>query len=467
MKKLKSYISLLIICTLICSLLPSTKVSAASNTIPTVSSYAYILMDANSGEIILDHNPNKKIYPASTAKLMTAIVAIESSKSGKSIKTNKTILSKVPKDASKLNLPAGVTYSFSNLLHMLLIASAADAAETLAAGTYGSTSKFIKAMNQKAKKLSMSHTSFDNTMGLDIGNNYKKTYTTASDFSLLARYAMSNDTIRTIVAKNSYVIPKTSKTAKKTIKSTNLFYSTASYSKDLYTIIGTKTGTTNAAGSVLIATAVDDDGHEVICAFFGNAGRTKLYQDVRKLFDYTFTSYQNGTLSLTKGFYDTRYTEYSDLIHQYYEEGLISGNSNGEFKPNSKVTQKSFIATVNKISSGNLSTIDEDKKITVLDFANILYNTYPQTISDTDYEKLVTKIEKNSSKELKEADKKALAILYNSNLLPDDFSYNCNTYLTKENMIVIADHMITFLDNYIPIIDIEANTSSTLLKNAS
>ncbi|BCN30348.1 D-alanyl-D-alanine carboxypeptidase family protein [Anaeromicropila herbilytica] len=446
MKKYKYLINILLIITILSSFLCPTEAFAAANTVPKVHAHAYIVMDANSGKILLKQNANKRIYPASTAKLMTAIVSIESKNAGKNIKTSAKVLRKIPSDASTVHMPAGVSYTFTSLLHMLLIASAADAAQTLAVGTYGSTNKFIHQMNHKAKELNMTHTSFDNTIGLDIGNHYYKTYTTASDFAILARYAMSKKAIRNIVAKKNYIIPKTRKSKRQTIKSTNLFYSTAPYSKNLYQIIGTKTGTTNAAGKVLIVTAKDNKGHEVICAFFGNSTKTALYQDIKKLLDYTFKNYKNGNITLSKGFYDTRFTKYESLIRNYYNKGQLSGSSDGEFKPKDKVTESAFINTMKAISNAELQPMDSKKKITILDFSEILDEAYPAQISDDDYDVIVPKL--TSDKELSTDEYKSLVALYTSNLLPDNITFDVDTCLTKVDMVIIADKMIDFVNNY-------------------
>lgn len=203
-------------------------------------------------------------------------------------------------------------------------------------------------MNKKAKKLGLTHTSFDNPIGLDIGSDFHKTYTTANDFAILGRVAMSNGTIRRIVSKGKYKINKSR------IKNTNLFYDRFSLSEDSkYKIIGTKTGTTRAAGKVLIATAVDEKGHEVICAFFGNSTSEALYQDIKKLFDFTFSKNHKGKLELSKGFWDTRYTSNEELIRDYANDELIFG-TNGKFNPKKELSAKKAARLINEITGLNL-----------------------------------------------------------------------------------------------------------------
>ena len=298
MKLFNRIISYLLLLTLV-FLIPSSYLQAETVT-PEVSAYAYVIIDANSGDLLYQENEDVKIYPASTVKIMTAIIALEQCSTSKKIKIKKSVLSQIPEDVYQLNLVPGDSYSLYNLLHMLLLNSAADAADSIAVGVAGSKKAFIKKMNKKAKELGMSHTSFDNTIGLDIGNGYKKTYTTAKDMAILTRYAMENTTFRRIVKKAKYIVPKTKRSKKIKLENTNQFLQDLEYNTNLYKVIGTKTGTTDAAGKVLISTAKDTSGHEVICAFFGNQTRKKMYRDIQSLYEYVFSQSVTGSLVLSK-----------------------------------------------------------------------------------------------------------------------------------------------------------------------
>ena len=263
------------------------KVEATSGE-PSVLAHAYAVMDANSGSIIYSQDENKKIYPASTVKMMTALVAVEKGNLSDKITVKESVLSNVSKDATTIGLKAGSTYTLEELLNMLLIYSASDAADTIADAIAGSTSQYIKLMNERAKSLGMNSTSFDNTMGLDIGNKYYNTYSTANDIAKLTRYVMNNKIIRSIVGKSYYTIKKFNNNSSKTIYNTNQFLRDQRYQNDSYKIIGTKTGTTNAAGYALSATAKDNKGREVICTFFGNGTISQMYENIDELLTYTY-----------------------------------------------------------------------------------------------------------------------------------------------------------------------------------
>lgn len=455
MKHLKRFYCFLLI--FVCTFqitVPSTTVQAASA--PTVSAHAYVIMDANTGKTLYSKNPNKRIYPASTVKLMSALVVLDRCSPSKTIKITKKMLKQVPSDSSVAGLKAGNSYSVSALLHMLLLPSAGDAAVALAYGSCGSQKSFVSAMNKKAKKLSLSHTSFDNPIGLDIGNNYYKTYTTASDFSKLARYAMTNSTIRTIVSKPSYTVPKAKHTPAFTIKNTNQFLTGFSYNKNLYQVIGGKTGTTKAAGCVLITSAVDKNGHEIICAFFGNQDHAKMYSDIRKLLNYTFNQGKAGNIPWKKGFWDVRYRNTESIIRTYYNQGKLPVST--RFYPTKQAAQKTLISMINEISNHNMQPLKPNTKLSVMDFATIYYKeTYSQdteTISEStpiNSENEISEKERDVAKEtckdfadvdtLNDQELVMLANLVDAKLLPASVKKRTTTCFTKEQAVLLADNL--------------------------
>lgn len=435
---------------------PDTTIHAASA--PSVSAHAYVIMDANTGKILYSKNPKKKVYPASTVKLMSALVVLDRCSPNKTIKITKKMLKQVPSDSSVAGLKAGNSYSVSSLLHMLLLPSAGDAAIALAYGSYGSQKAFVTAMNKKAKKLSLSHTSFDNPIGLDIGNQYYKTYTTASDFSKLARYAMTNSTIRTIVSKSSYTVPKTKHTPAFTIKNTNQFLTGFSYNKNLYQVIGGKTGTTKAAGCVLITSAVDKNGHEIICAFFGNQDHEKMYSDIRKLLNYTFKQGKAGKIPWKKGFWDVRYRKSESVIRTYYNKGKIPVST--RFYPTKQASQTVLISLINQISNHKMQVQKTNAKLSVMDLAAIYYaETHAQsqgtqtasggsiTNSDIDVSQQEIASAKKTCKDFDDVDTLTdqelimLANLIDTDSLPSSVKKRTTTYLTKEQAVLFADKL--------------------------
>lgn len=360
-------------CVLFIILSIMTGIAAQAKEVPfSTKSHAYVVMDANSGKILYYKNANKKIYPASTAKIMTAMVALENNDNSDIFTINVNDYQGMSSSVQRLYLASGTEYTLTNLLHTLLIYSDAGSAMTLACQTTGNKNEFISLMNDKAKELGLTHTSFDNPIGLDIGNGYYNTYTTAKEMAKLTRYAMGNSKIRKIVAKPTYTLPKKNGKAGITIKNTNLFYSSRNdYRKDLFTIIGTKTGTTNAAGHVLSATAVDEEGHEVICAYFGNYTTKNTYSAINRIFTYVFREYNNGELDLTEGFCDMRDSDYEALVNEYLNAGYLELTEDQCFHPDKPVTELEFVTVFNEITGQNLQ--GEDKKAITIERLKELY----------------------------------------------------------------------------------------------
>ncbi|WP_167958351.1 D-alanyl-D-alanine carboxypeptidase family protein [Anaerosporobacter faecicola] len=292
------------ICCLLVLVLPFRVVQAAGLKAPSdlSSHHAYAVIDGKSGELLLGDEENEKVYPASTTKIMTTIAILEQKgvNLNKKIKITSSMLKQVPSCLAQYGLKAGQVYTLNTLLHMTLIASHGDAVICAAIATFGSVDKCLDAMNDKVKELGLTKTHFDNPAGLDIGDGYNENYTTAYEMALITQYAMKNSTIKTIVEKATYKVKQANGKAGKKIENTNRFYSEVSYPEDLYTIIGTKTGTTNAAGYVFSATAVDAQGHEVICVYMGKKSMEKTFLDIRALLNTVFYAQEDGILSLAE-----------------------------------------------------------------------------------------------------------------------------------------------------------------------
>mgnify|MGYP004576368315 FL=1 len=291
MKKTQRCMAWMLLLSIMLAAMPSVSAKAAAK--PKTMAHAYFVMDAKSGEKILSDRANKKIYPASTVKLLTALTVLDYADVNQTIKFTRKLQKKIPSDASALNLKTGRRYTVKQYLNMLLIVSDAGSALALAEGTAGNVETFVEYMNDKAEELGMKHSHFDNPVGLDKGSGYNGTYTTAADFIKVSKAAMENPLIAKIVAKHKYKVQPIGVNKSFVIKNTNAFYGT--YKKLVrnrkYKIIGSKTGTTRAAGHCLVATAVDEEGNTVICAFYGNGGYERLYKDIRKLLDYAFARY--------------------------------------------------------------------------------------------------------------------------------------------------------------------------------
>ncbi|MGD2278466.1 MAG: serine hydrolase [Candidatus Omnitrophota bacterium] len=168
----------------------------------SVNAGSAVITDARKDETLFSKNAGVKHPPASTAKVMTAIVAIENSSLGRRTSPSKRAVSVEPTVAG---LKPGVKYSVKDLIAAILIKSANDAAITLAEGVSGSEEEFVKLMNKKARELGMADTYFANSSGLPTGKK-DSNYTTARDLTKMMRYALRYRVITRLMSKKTAVI---------------------------------------------------------------------------------------------------------------------------------------------------------------------------------------------------------------------------------------------------------------------
>ena len=170
------------------SLLVAGFVHAADN----INSKAAVVMDSSTGRVLYGKNPNLKLPPASTTKLMTAMVALD-----KLSLDDKVIISEKAANISpvKVNFRVGERVSVDTLLHAALIKSANDAAYSLAEAAAGTEEEFVELMNQKAIALDMSDTRFINSTGLPGKGQYISAY----DLSRMMRQALKYPAIKEII----------------------------------------------------------------------------------------------------------------------------------------------------------------------------------------------------------------------------------------------------------------------------
>ena len=178
--------------------------NADFNSIELHSDYL-LLMEKNSGDILYEKNGFAKMYPASTTKILTAILVLENCYLNEIVTVSQSSISAVPPTYSISGLQAGEKLRIEDLLYILLIPSSNDVANLLAEHTSGSIPAFADIMNKKAKEIGLKGSHFTNPSGV----HDDELYTTAYDLALLARYAMNNEKFMEIVKTPSYTIPST------------------------------------------------------------------------------------------------------------------------------------------------------------------------------------------------------------------------------------------------------------------
>lgn len=237
-----------------------------------ISAKSAVVIDAKSGSILFEKNPNLKHLPASTTKLMTALITLKNCSP-----TQIVTISQVEKAGTQMGLKIGDQISVENLLYGLLINSGNDAAFALANTCSNSSNNFVSEMNVKAKELEMENTHFTNPAGFD--DNFQ--YSTAVDLAKLANIVMSDPLIHKIVATKSTVVTDTSALRTYYLKNVNELLG------EVAGIEGIKTGQTEGAQENLI-TRTTRNGNSAVVVILGSEDR---FTESKNLIEWVFNSY--------------------------------------------------------------------------------------------------------------------------------------------------------------------------------
>lgn len=265
-------------------------------TAPDISSPSALLMDSASGKILYEKNINEKRYPASLTKIMTAIIVLENCNLSDVATVSYDSVMTLSSGYVTANLQIGEELTIEQLLYVLMVGSSNDAAIVLAEHVAGSIEEFSNLMNEKAKELGCTSTHFVNPNGVHDENHYS----TAYDLALITRYAMQNETFRTLVSTTSYALPTTNKYDREdrlfTTTNSLLIVNNNNRADNYYYkyATGIKTGFTTPAGNCLIASA-NKGNLELITIVLGagqtSDGLSQRYLDTISLFEYGYQTY--------------------------------------------------------------------------------------------------------------------------------------------------------------------------------
>jgi D-alanyl-D-alanine carboxypeptidase len=238
-------------------------------------------MDAKTGEILFQRDPDSQLPPASTTKVMTAIVVLESGKPLTDVLTVSKTATRVP--SSKLYLRPGQKMSIHDLLYALLLTSANDAGMVLAEGIGGSVERFSEMMTQKAHEIGAINSHFVNPHGLTAPDHYS----TARDLALIFNYALKNPMFREIVITKASAVSTTP--PGRNAKPRQLMV--RSHNRMLWNFdgaLGGKTGYTLAAMKCFVGAGARN-GATVIVSMLGSHD---LWGDSTKLLGYGLDNYE-------------------------------------------------------------------------------------------------------------------------------------------------------------------------------
>lgn len=280
---MKRFIAILLI---FCFLLPT---AALAKGIDELTSKSYILMDGQSGNVLLENNADEQLPPASITKIMTMLLAIEAIDSGKLKTTDIVSVSETAaiKEGSHVFLAPGEQISVDDLMKSIAVASGNDAAIAIAETLCGTQEKFVEQMNKRASELNMNNTKFINCNGLDTDGHVSCARDVAiMTFELLKHPKIFDyttiwmDTLRN----GTFQLANTNKLIR--------FYDGAN---------GMKTGSTSKAGFCLSATA-KRNGVQLIAVVMGAPSSKERFADASTLLNYGFQNYSLTTACQKRGY---------------------------------------------------------------------------------------------------------------------------------------------------------------------
>lgn len=277
---------------------------------PEITSEAAILVDLASGRVLYEKNPERVMYPASTTKVLTALLAVRMSDLNDLVTMSENA---VHAGGSAIWSTPGEELTVESLLWAIMLKSGNDAATALAEHMAGLVENFAELMNEESRRLGANHSNFVNPHGLHDDDHY----TTARDLALIARAAMEEPLIRTMAATRTREISRADPKALSLLINTN---------KLLWNYEGTtglKTGYTSQAGHCLIAVAERDE--RTLLSVVLKSGSGQVWSDTTALLDYGFYRFREvvlvnqgervGSLPVVRGDGEVRLQAESDLTY--------------------------------------------------------------------------------------------------------------------------------------------------------
>lgn len=314
-----------------------------------------LLAETTTGKILYERNSDERIYPASLTKLMTAILVVENCELDEIVTVSDNAVNSVPSGYVNANLQVGEELTVEDLLYVMLIPSANDAANALAEHVGGNIESFSSMMNTRAKELGCTGSNFTNPSGL----HQEEHYTTTKDLFLISQKAVENSIIKKIIGTTTYSLPSTNKYTKEARIFTTTNYmirkSLTKYYCDY--CIGAKTGYTGDAKNCVVEFA-KKDGIELTAIVMGEDSKVKgqKFLDAKEMFEYVFENYkikelakQNDKYETVRVINGTKDTNQLEVLYKNSVNILIENNSEKEVE-----TKVEYINLKAPIQKGNI-----------------------------------------------------------------------------------------------------------------
>lgn len=302
MKKIKTFIKNLMISLIILNISTSivfateTDAVTVENPFPEVTASSYMLLDQQTGNILAEYNMDEPVYPASTTKILAAIVVIENTDPEDIVTVTKEAFWNIEYGSSSAGIVEGEEMTVHDMLYCMMLASANEAANALAIHVGGTVEDFMGMMNLKAVQLGAYNSNFVNPNGLHDENHY----TTARDMSIITKYALKNEFFALIAETAQKTIQATNKNPEKVVYTSNQLIFRVSDPRYYEYANGVKTGFTTPAGNCLVSQAEKNDvqliGLLFNCAKNPSTGENNAAYKMVEMFEWGFSSYYNEVL---------------------------------------------------------------------------------------------------------------------------------------------------------------------------
>ncbi len=291
---------------------------------PQIGAEAAILMEVQTGTILYAKNIHEELYPASTTKIMTCLLAVENANLGDQIKFSNDAVFSVPRDGSSIGMDVGESISLEQALYGIMVGSANEVANAVGEHVSGSIGAFVNLMNERAKELGCTNTHFANTNGLQDSDHY----TSAYDLAMISRAFFNNEYLCKVGNMPRYHFTPTSTQPDDFYLNNKHKLINGEIKYD--GIVGGKTGYTDLARETLV-TCAERDGMKLICVILKEESPAQ-FTDTVTLFNYGFNNFM--TVNVAEN--DKRYMPNDSLFFE--SEHDVFGKSGSILKLNDSDT---------------------------------------------------------------------------------------------------------------------------------
>jgi D-alanyl-D-alanine carboxypeptidase len=290
---------------------------------PAIGAASAILYEANTGVILYEKNIHEKQYPASITKVMTALLAIEYANLDDTVYFSRTAVNSIDWDSSNIGIDAGEALTMEQALYGLMIASANEVANGIAEHVGGDLETFAMMMTDRAAELGALNTNFVNAHGLPDENHY----TTAYDMALIAAAFFKNEMLCKVGNTVTYhFLPTETQPDDFYVSNRHRFINGEITGN--YTVLGGKTGYTNASRQTLV-TCAEKDGMRLVCVILKEETPDQ-FTDTAMLFDYGFSNFEVVNISENESRYVIENASFFQTGNDIFGDSspLISLNKN-------------------------------------------------------------------------------------------------------------------------------------------